>query len=62
MAERCEVPAAERDSFGRKAVGQGSFLGVDDARERLDVLQKAIDCAEQTIMDPDRDEGFRPLR
>lgn len=41
-----EVPADERDSFRRKAVEQYIYLDVNDARELLDALQKAIDCAD----------------
>ncbi len=57
-----EVPQDERGSFRRTAVEQNLYLDVDDARALLDALQKALDCAEQTIMDPDRDDGFRALR
>ncbi len=42
-----EVPAVEADgNFRRKAVEQNIYLNVDDARELLGALQKAIDCAD----------------
>lgn len=41
-----EVPADEHGSYRRKAVEQNLYLDVDDARELLKVLQRAIDCAD----------------